>query len=231
MVPLNWAQCVKTKLIKISLVLIYLSKFSIATTNIIQNVTWDVSFGSWYPYMAKYHPYMRMDHSQIFALQFVHLNKTELIESNATIQAVSDSQVLGIRSEISLEDINDEGGLNVSFVAFAIFFGRANVFVEITRPNNDKIEQSPNKMTMKIVRIRPLKLKLETFYELYETSFYTISTLLCGMVIDWKEIAAILRKPIAPGISMICNFVFVPLVSRFLKSKLKKKKSEIKKKK
>lgn len=198
----------KTKLIKISLVFIFLNKFSRA-----QNISWDVSIGDWYPYMAKYHPYMKMNYGQRYEMQFVNLNKTELIESNATIQVVSDTPVFGIWCDISIDGIDKTGRLNASFVADAIFFGRANVFIEITyRKNEIRIERSPKKMVMTIVRARNYKSTFEEFYELYETSFYTILRLLCGMAIDSRKMTAILRKPIAPGISLVCNFVFIPLV-------------------
>lgn len=207
---LNCLQCMKIKLIKIGLVFIFLSKFSCS-----QNISWDVSFGDWYPYMAKYHPYMKVNYGQRYEIQFIHLNKTELIESNATIEVVSDTPVLGIWSDISIDGIDKTGKLNASFVANAIFFGRANVFVEIThRKNESKIERSFNKMVMTIVRARNYKSTFEEFYEYYEFSFYTILRLLCGMAIDWRKVASILRKPNALGISVVCNFVFIPLVRR-----------------
>lgn len=209
MSPSNVFQCLEIKLITISLVFsIFLSQSSLA-----QNVTWEVCFGEWYPYMSKYHPYMKMNFGQRFEMQFVNLNKTELIESNATIRVVSDSKVLGVGTDISLRGIDKNGRLNASFHADAIFFGRANVFVEIIRGNSDsKVERSFNQMVLTVVRSKDFKSKFEEWFEYYDYSFYTVLRVLCGMAIDYKKVAEIIQKPIAPAISVVCNFILIPLV-------------------
>lgn len=193
--------------ISISLLLTQLNEFSNAA-----DTGWNAVFGT-------YHPFLEMGKPKTINVKIINLNKTELIESAAKIHVVSDSNVVDVTSQISLDEIK-ENTWNGSFSVSAIFIGRAKIFVEIRRKHYEpKIERSANNINLKAFRNAVLQSNYAEFYEYFEFVFYLILRLLCGIAINWRNLWSTLRQPIAPGISVICNFIVCPLVSKIYKVK------------
>lgn len=45
------------------------------------------------------------------------------------------------------------------------------------------------------------------------TIFYVILYVNFGVILNWKNVKEIFKNPIGPSIGLLCNFVFLPLVS------------------
>lgn len=185
--------------------LIGLLVFNLNVFTIAENVEWNAFFGS-------YHPFMVMRESRVFNVKIEGLNKKELIESAASIQIVSDSNILEVSKEIGLDEIEGSGNWNGTFEAKVFYIGRVNIFVEIHRENHD-VEKSINKITLNTIRKPTLNSDyIETFH-VYKFGFYMFLRLLCGTAIDWTHVWRIIRKPVSPGISAFCYFILTPMVS------------------
>lgn len=181
--------------------LINLNGFSYA-----KDVGWNAIFGT-------YHPYLEMLKPRRFNLKLVNLNQSELIESEAEIRIVSDSNVVIAASTIPLDEIK-ENSWNGTFLVTAIYIGRANLFVAIHRAKGEpKIERSTSRITLKTFRNGILKSDYAEFYEYFEFGFYLILRLLCGIAINWKSFYKAMRKPIAIPVSVVMQFIVCPLVS------------------
>lgn len=187
--------------ISILLFLINLNGFSYA-----KDANWNAIFGT-------YHPYLETCKPKTFNVKIVNLNKTELIESQAKIEVVSDSNLVYVSSTIPLDEIK-KNSWNGTFLATAIFIGRANLFVEIHRANGEpKTERSTTRMSLKTFRNGVLKSDYAEFYENFEFAFYLVLRLLCGIAINWKKFYKTIRKPIALPVSVVVQFIICPLVS------------------
>lgn len=188
------------RIISIGFLVFNLNRFAIAKT-----ADWEVFFES-------YHPFMVMGETRVFNFKIENLNKTDLIESEAKIQVVSDSNILKVSKRISLDEI-ENNYWNGSFEAKVFYIGRVNIFVEIYRKNNEK-ERSTSKVTLTTLRKPTLKSDYIEAYHVYEFAFYILLRVLCGSVINWHSILKIIQRPVSPGISAFCYFILTPLVSR-----------------
>lgn len=136
-----------------------------------------------------------------------NLNKTELEENSATIRVISDSELLLVSRQIPLNEI-DNGRWNGSVDIEAVFIGKSNLHVEITRKNLEA-EQSQK---LQVVIIRPERL-IDMIFIISVAALVSILYINFGAALDLGKVKSVLRRPIGPAIAFCCHFVFLPLVS------------------
>lgn len=137
------------------------------------------------------------------------LNVADLIATNASINIVSDDNVLEvIGGNIPLGKISELGQWSGSFDVSATFLGRAQVNVRIVR--NGITYQSPESLAIIIIREERLVDKLFT------ASVATLVSILYinfGAALDVQKVRAAFVRPIGPSIALFCHFLLLPVVS------------------
>lgn len=168
---------------------------------------WNIKFD-------RFVPLLELGEQKTVKFSLINLNKTELTESSAEIRAVSSSDVLRAYKEISLLEIEGSewhGSVEIE----AIFIGASNLTVEIVRPNNKELtlERSRSYMPIQVIRKKVPKWMYKETYTIFEYTMSFIIRMIFGMVIDWNEVIYNLRYPYGIGISFLCTYLLMPLVS------------------
>lgn len=151
---------------------------------------------------------MHMDTVTHINLTIKNLNKTELEEHSATIRVISDSDLLSVSKEIPLNEIQDNGSWNGSFDVGAIFIGKSELYVEISR-KDEKPEQSDK---LPVIIVRPERL-IDTIFIISVATLVSILYINFGAALDLGKVKGVLRRPVGPAIAFFCHFIFLPLVS------------------
>lgn len=151
-----------------------------------------------------------MGDSKNISLIIINLNKTNLIESNATIRIVSDSNILRVSKIIDLNEIDDDKWSGI-FVVNAIFIGHANVSVEIVQQQKNG-QRSTQQCRINIQHKSILKRDFMKYFNIFVMIFYFVMYINIGVILELNKVSAIARKPLRPCIAFICNFIFSPLV-------------------
>lgn len=177
------------------------SRFSYAN----DDVAWKVNFE------PKNITELHMNSNIVIKVTLSNLNKTELKDSNATINIQSDSSIFSGSRVISANEINDDGTWagNVSF--HAEFIGKANVFVSIQL--KDRKEHSLTQLSVIIIREERL---IDKLFIISVASLVSILYINFGAALDLKKVKAAIVRPIGPAIAFFCHFIFLPLVNLFL---------------
>lgn len=151
-----------------------------------------------------------MGDSKNISLTITNLNKSKLIESNATIRIVSDSNILQVSKIIHPNEIvGDKWSGN--FVVDAIFIGHANVWVEIVQQQKNE-QRSPQQCRINIQHKSILRGDFMKYFNIFVMIFYFVMYINIGVVLELDKVRANVRKPLRPCIAFICNFIFSPLV-------------------
>lgn len=151
---------------------------------------------------------MHMDTATHINLTIANLNKTELAEHSATIRVISDGELLSVSKEIPLNEIQDNGIWSGSFDVQAIFIGKSELFVEISRKGKDP-EQSDK---LPVIIVRPERL-IDTIFIISVATLVSILYINFGAALDLGKVKGVLRRPVGPAIAFFCHFIFLPLVS------------------
>lgn len=155
---------------------------------------------------------MHMDTTANINLTISNLNKTELQQSKATIRVVSNADVLLVSQEIPLDEIGNDGKWKRSFNIEAVFIGKADLYVEITRKDKEP-EQSDKEVL--VVITRPERL-IDRLFIISVITLVSILYINFGAALDLRKVKSVLRRPIGPAIAFFCHFLFLPLVSNSL---------------
>lgn len=150
---------------------------------------------------------VHMHHDQAVNLTLFDLDTTDLIEKNATIRLVSDSDILQVSRQIPLIEIQD-GEWSGSFNVSAVFLGNARVHVIIE--TDGSVIQSHESLPVIIIREERVIDKLFTVSVAMLVSILYINF---GAALDLTKVRGILARPIGPAIAFFCQFMFLPLVS------------------
>lgn len=171
-----------------------------------QKPEWNVDF-------YEYYPVLEMGEQKEIKLDLTNLNKTKLIDLSAEIRVVSDSFVLDVDKTIPVSDIENDQW-HGTIVMEALFIGAARVHVEIDWKTQTEcaIEQSTRYVSIQIIRQRPPVWMYTNYYDIYETVLYLVTRLILGVVLKWREVTAILRKPLCICISLCCTIIIMPMV-------------------
>lgn len=153
---------------------------------------------------------MYMGDSKHINLSITNFNKTDLIESNATIRIASDSNILRVAKIIPLNEI-EEDKWNGSFTVDAIFIGNANVSVEMVWENK-QVQRSSQQIRIHILHKSILGGVFMKYFNICVLIFYFVMYINFGVVLELSKIKALIRKPLRPCVAFLCNFVFSPLV-------------------
>lgn len=151
---------------------------------------------------------LEMDQMKNITLILSDLDKQDLKGSNATIRLISDSDILHVQKEISVDEIADSGEWNGSIEVGAVFIGKANLYVEIHR-GEDVL--TSDKLLVIIVRKTRI---IDTVFIVSVATLVSILYINFGAALDLRKVKNSLRKPIGPAIAFFCHFVFLPVVSK-----------------
>lgn len=151
-----------------------------------------------------------MGDSKNISVIIVHLNKTDLIASNATIRIVGDRNILNVSKIIPINEINGDKW-NGFFEVEAIFIGSANVFVEIMTENT--VERSSQQMQINVKLKHIVNGVFVQVFNICVIVFYFIMQVHFGVVLDLNKVKSIVRKPLRPFAAFVCNYTLIPLVS------------------
>lgn len=164
---------------------------------------WEVEFEN-----SKYSIYM--GDSKNISLSLTNLNNADLIEANATIRIVSDSNILKVTKEIPLSEIEGDKWSG-NFTIDAVFIGIANLSVEIVW-DNDRIEKSLRQVRIVILHKSILGPVFMKYFKICVLWFYFVMYINFGVILELDKVKTIVRKPLRPCIAFVCNFVLSPLV-------------------
>lgn len=151
-----------------------------------------------------------MGDSKNISLNIINLNKTDLIQSNATIQIVSDSKILRVAKIISLNEIEGDQWSG-SFTVDAVFIGHANVSVEIVWESK-RVQKSSQQVRVVILHKSILGGVFMKYFHICVLIFYFVMYINFGVILELSKVKAIIRQPLRPCVAFICNFIFSPLV-------------------
>ncbi|XP_031639534.1 sodium/bile acid cotransporter 5-like [Contarinia nasturtii] len=160
---------------------------------------------------------MYMGESKNISVTLTHLNRTELMESKASIMIISDSNILKVSRTVPLNEIDLDEWSGV-FSADAIFIGSANVFVMISRRENIglKIEESSQRIRINISCKSMLGEMFMQYFDKCVLIFYFIMYVNFGILLELSKVKDTVRKPLKPCVAFICNFIFTPMASYLL---------------
>ncbi|XP_055299002.1 ileal sodium/bile acid cotransporter-like [Sitodiplosis mosellana] len=148
------------------------------------------------------------------SLTIANLNKADLIESNATIRVVSDSNILRVTQIIPLNEI-DGDKWNGFFRINAIFIGHANVLVKVVRENK-QVQRSTQQIRIDIRHKSILGTVFMKYFNICVLVFYFVMYINFGVVLELSKVKTVVRKPLRPCVAFICNFIFSPLAGYLL---------------
>ena len=151
-----------------------------------------------------------MGDSKNVSVIITHLNKTDLIASNATIRIVSDRKILHVSKIIPIDEIEGDKWSGF-FEIEAIFIGSAKVFVEIMTENT--IEKSSQRMQINVKQKHIVNGVFVKVFNACVIVFYFIMQVHFGVVLDLKKVKSIVQKPLRPFAAFVCNYTLIPLVS------------------
>lgn len=142
-----------------------------------------------------------------------NLNKTELIESVATIKLVSSNpEIVHVSKIVPLDEINEDSWRGTSTVQ-PVSLGSANISVQITR--HSEIEVSSEKMTI-IVDRKPI-FDPASRYFLHVNRIFDISlSFIFGTALNVKNLKNMIKTPFGAVFSFLLNFTLLPLVRNIL---------------
>lgn len=149
---------------------------------------------------------IHMEEVQTINLTLTELDRIDLIQHNAELTVVSDSDRLQVITKFNFDDIDDHkwtGLFNIS----GIFLGNAKVTANITM--NGKSEQSTE--TLNVVIIREERL-IDRIFTISVIILVAILYINFGAAMDLGKVKEILVRPIGPLIAFVCQFLFMPLV-------------------
>lgn len=135
-------------------------------------------------------------------------NEVDLIQKNAKLTIVSDSDVLAVSSKIDLDDIKD-GVWNGEFNVTGLFLGVTKMFANISYEG--KTELSEQFLDVTILREERL---IDRVFTACIVALVSILYINFGAALDLGKVKEILVRPIGPLIAFVCQFLFMPLVSR-----------------
>lgn len=174
------------------------SRFSYAN----DDVTWKVDFE------PKNITELHMNSNIVINVTLSNLNKSELKDSNATINIQSDSSIFSGSKVILANEINDDGTWLGSISFYAEFIGKANVYVSIQL--KDREEHSLTQLPVIIIREERL---IDKLFIISVASLVSILYINFGAALDLKKVKAAIVRPIGPAIAFFCHFIFLPLVN------------------
>lgn len=126
---------------------------------------------------------------------------------NQTVRLISDSEVLDVPNEIQVHHVGGKKWQG-SFVAEAIFIGKANVHIEINK--SSIVESSENRLPIVITRGKRV---IDTVFVVSVAVLVSILYINFGAAMDLKKVKGVLRRPIGPVFAFGCHFLVLPLVS------------------
>lgn len=159
--------------------------------------------------------HMLMGVQREFSLSLLHLNESDLIQSNSVISVGnSNPNVVKISKVIPLHEVQN-GSWKGNSTVTPIRLGISSVSVEILRTNKSW-EQSSNSIKIAIERNR-VEVDVGIFNILFFSKrfayiFCGILFTCAGIALDLNEVKAVLRNPIGISIAILLNFL-LPLVS------------------
>lgn len=150
---------------------------------------------------------LRMNEMQMIRLTLTELDDIELIQHNAQLTVVSDTERLTITSDLKFDDIDNRtytGLFNVS----ALFLGVARVNANITMNGKSQISNE----TMNVIIIREEKM-IDRAFTISVIVLVAILYINFGAALDLGKVKEILVRPIGPLIAFVCQFLFMPVVT------------------
>lgn len=131
-----------------------------------------------------------------------------LIQRNATLSIVSQSDILRVGGgETIMDDISDgvfEHDVNLT----AVFLGTAELYATIIT-DDDNVQVSNETLHVTIVREERLIDRIFTISVIVLVSILYINF---GAALDMVKVKEILVRPIGPLLAFACKFMFMPLV-------------------
>lgn len=140
-------------------------------------------------------------------LTITGLEKNNL--KNASIYLKSDTDIIHVNKTIDLSEV-ENGTWIGQFVINAIFLGGGNIFVIIDQ--NGLTNRSAEHFPVVIIRKVRFIDKLFTFSVAALVSVLYINF---GAALDLSKVKGIMLKPVGITIALVCEFLFMPLVSDF----------------
>lgn len=141
-----------------------------------------------------------------------NLDYKEILKSDAALSIRSDDyNIAKVAYTIDKNEITSDGKWYGSFPIEGIFLGRANVYVELNKTNQNISEKSETMLPVVIVR------KDRVIDHIFTGSIIILVSLLYinfGAALDISKLKAIVVRPIAPAIGVLTQFVFMPVVSK-----------------
>lgn len=104
------------------------------------------------------------------------------------------------------------GNFNVS----GVFLGKTNIVVKVRESDKNgaqTVEYNVDSLPVTVIR---LKRVIDTVFTASVATLVSILYVNFGCALEWPEIKATIRKPIAPVIGFVGQFLFMPLVRRLL---------------
>lgn len=150
---------------------------------------------------------LHMSGLQTINITLTGLNGVELIQNKAILSVSSESEILAVSSQLSLDDI-DNGAYHGQFNISGIFLGTTKVYANITEKG---ILQRSNE-TLNVVIVREERL-IDRIFTASIIALVSILYINFGAALDLGKVKEILVRPIGPLIAFVCQFLFMPLVS------------------
>ncbi|RWS00186.1 P3 protein-like protein, partial [Dinothrombium tinctorium] len=100
---------------------------------------------------------------------------------------------------------------NFTFTVKGVILGKANIIIRLKRQKYSEWIQVREK-TLKVAVLR-VKNPLHQYFTIFVGILVCINNINIGCILDLKVIRDVLRRPIAPIIGFLCQFLFMPLAS------------------
>lgn len=168
---------------------------------------WTSAASQWIASFEPQNTTVHMNTVESIRLSLSGLDTDNLIKNNATVQVVSDADILQVSHSIPLKEIVN-GRWSGTFNISAVFLGNANVFVDIV--SNGATDRSAQSLSVIIIREERL---VDTLFVVSVASLVSILYINFGAALDVNKVKLVLRKPIGPAIAFFCHFFFLPVVS------------------
>lgn len=151
---------------------------------------------------------IQMNKLESVNLKLTNLNTIEIIQKNAELFLISDSEILSVTKQIVDFDkiVNNTwtGPINIT----GEFLGLAKVYAQIKI--DGKVEKSNQSLSVIIIREeRPI----DRLFTISVVVLVAILYINFGAALDLGKVKEILVRPIGPLIAFVCQFLFMPLVT------------------
>lgn len=150
---------------------------------------------------------IRMKEMQVIRLTLTDLDSIEIIQHNAELTVISDTERLTVASDFKFDDI-DNRTYTALFNISGLFLGNAKINANITMNGKSVISNE----TMHVVIIREEK-TIDRVFTISVIVLVAILYINFGAALDLGKVKEILVRPIGPLIAFVCQFLFMPLVT------------------